>query len=78
MAGIAEQFRGLEWDDVVEAVGALGARDWDGPNGDDEDGPDGDDEENAAAVSKRAIATIQIGGLRHSDRGGMVRRQSKL
>ena len=70
MAGLAEQFRGLEWDDVVEAVGALGAGDG--------DGPDGDDEENAAAASKRAIATIQIGGLRHSDRGGMVRRQSKL
>ena len=68
VAGLAEQFRGLEWDDVVEAVGALGAG----------EGPDGDDEENAAAASKRAIATIQIGGLRHSDQGGMVRRQSAL
>ena len=70
MAGLAEQFRGLEWDDVVEAVRALGAG--------DEDGPDGDDEENAAVASKRTIATNKIGGLRHSDRGGMVRRQSTL
>ena len=70
VAGLAEQFRGLEWDDVVEAVGALGAGDG--------DGPDGDDEENTAAASKRAVATNQKGGLRHSDRGGMIRRQSTL